>query len=217
MCCEQSELDALQEIYSLTGGDEAKQSWRKLLVLGNTLDKQLKRKLLWIWPTASDINKFIQTMQQLGLQTVLSIGCGSGLLEWLISAVGENAILVYGLERDPNWWCSKYAVQSFIPLNYVDNTESTGSRLDSTVFSRCCSGVMPCALLFCYFNNHRAFLDYLNVFEGTWVVLIGPQPTIGIHTNPNPLQPELSSSQWVLHTIINWTEQNVVAIYKKLE
>ncbi|KAM8703341.1 hypothetical protein ACLKA7_008029 [Drosophila subpalustris] len=104
---DQSELDALQEIYSLTDGDEAKQNWRKLLVLGSTLDNQLKRKLLWIWPTVSDLTKFNQTLRHLGLQTVLSIGCGSGLLEWLIAAVGDETLRIYGLERDPNWWRTK--------------------------------------------------------------------------------------------------------------
>ncbi|KAL7726830.1 hypothetical protein ACLKA6_017239 [Drosophila palustris] len=197
---EQSELDALQEIYSLTDGHEAKKNWRKLLVLGSTLDNQLKRKLLWIWPTVSDLTKFNQTLHHLGLQTVLSIGCGSGLLEWMIAAVGDETLRIYGLERDPNRW-----------------RKSTDSRLKGSFLSSCCSGVMPCALIFCYFNNSKAFLDYLSVFEGIWIILIGPQPGFGIHTDPNPLQPELPKNQWSLHTLMNWTEQNVVAIYKKLE
>ncbi|XP_034487652.1 uncharacterized protein LOC117791858 [Drosophila innubila] len=216
---EQSELAALQEIYNLTAGDEAKKNWRKLLVFGNTLDQQLKRKLLWIWPTASDLTKFHQKLDHLGLQTVLSIGCGSGLLEWLISAVGGEKLRICGLERDPNWWRSKYAVRSFIPLNYIENAETIDSRssLNASFLSDCCSGLMPSALLFCYFNNRRAFLDYLNVFEGIWIILIGPEPGFGIHTDPNPLQPELSNNWWALHALIDWTEHNVVAIYKKLE
>lgn len=211
---EQMELDALREAYCLTDGSEAsKQNWRKVLALGSTLDQQLKRKILWIWPTETDLKHLQQILKDLNIQNVLSIGCGSGLLEWLVAAVGDGAFNIYGLERDPNWWRSKYAVRSFIPLNYIEHADM---KLDASFFIDCCSGTLPCALIFCYFNNRKAFEDYLNVFEGKWLILIGPQPALGIHTDPNPLQPQLPENQWALHEIINWTEQNVVVFYMKI-
>ncbi|XP_023164242.2 uncharacterized protein LOC111594975 [Drosophila hydei] len=209
---EQTELEVLQQIYDLTQTTTAVQNWRNLLIFGYSLQRDLKRKLLWIWPTALDLKKLNGMLKQLDIHHVLSIGCGSGLLEWLLSAVANQELSVYGLERDPNWWRSKYAVRSFIPLNYV---EQAGSKLTNHFFSGCCSGVTPCALLFCYFNNRSAFLDYLSVFEGKWLILIGPQPAVGIHTDPNPLQPQLPDKEWALRELCDWTDQNVVAIYEK--
>lgn len=214
MWSEQTELEVLQEIYDITRAATAKQNWRKLLTLGYRLERDLKRKLLWIWPSALDLKRLNGVLKQLDIHHVLSIGCGSGLLEWLLGAVADQELRVYGLERDPNWWRSKYAVRSFIPLNYIEQADS---KLTPSFFSRCCSGVAPCALLFCYFNNRRAFLDYLSAFEGKWLILIGPQPALGIHTDPNPLQPQLPDKQWALRELCEWTEQNVVAIYEKLD
>lgn len=210
---EQMELDALHEVYCLTDGSASKQNWCKVLALGNTLDQQLKRKILWIWPTGTDLKNLKQILEKLNIQNVLSIGCGSGLLEWLMKAVGDGAFNIYGLERDPNWWRSKYAVRSFIPLNYIEHADL---KLEASFFTDCCSGSLPCALVFCYFNNRKAFQDYLNVFEGKWLIIIGPQPALGIHTDPNPLQPQLPENQWALYEIINWTEQNVVVFYVKI-
>ncbi|KAH8407004.1 hypothetical protein KR222_003739 [Zaprionus bogoriensis] len=212
MWAEQMELDALQQVYCLTD----KQHWSKLIALGKTLDQQLKRKILWVWPTGTDLRSLHGVLEELGIRIVLSIGCGSGLLEWLLTTVGQSdkALSIFGLERDPNWWRSRYAVRSFIPLNYIEQADS---KLDANFLMDCCSGIMPCALLFCYFNNRQAFLEYLSVFGGRWLILIGPQPDLGIHTDPNPLQPQLPDNQWALHGIINWTEQNVVALYRKLE
>ncbi|KAH8359858.1 hypothetical protein KR093_009117 [Drosophila rubida] len=211
----QSDLGTLQAIYSLTQGAVAYRNWRKMLTLGETLDEHLKRKLLWIWPTAKNLLQFQVKLAHLGIQDVLSIGCGSGLLEWLLAAVGnEDSLHIYGLERDPNWWCSKYAMRSFIPLNYIES--ASDCQLDGNFLRKCCSGFPPQALLFCYFNNRVAFLEYLEAFAGDWLILIGPQPTRGIYTDPNPLQPELPSNRWALHGLINWTEHNVVALYKKL-
>ncbi|KRF78662.1 uncharacterized protein [Drosophila virilis] len=210
---DRTELEALCAIYCLTEAADAKPNWRKLLELGNTLERELKRKLLWVWPTALDLKNFNQILNELAIRNVLSIGCGSGLLEWLVGAVADQGLRIYGLERDPNWWRSKYAVRSFIPLNYI---EEARSKLTAHFLSDCCSGVAPCALLFCYFNNRSAFLEYLSVFEGKWLILIGPQPAVGIHTEPNPLQPQIPGDQWALHQVINWTEQNLVAVYEKL-
>ncbi|XP_062126509.1 uncharacterized protein LOC133839169 [Drosophila sulfurigaster albostrigata] len=213
----QSDRDALEAVYELTQGATAQRNWRKLLTLGDTFDVQLKRKLLWIWPTAKNLMQFQLKLNELRIQHVLSIGCGNGLLEWLLTAVGtENSLRVYGLERDANWWRSKYAIRSFIPLNYIESSEYN-CQLSGDFLKQCCCGLPPQALLFCYFNNRVAFLEYLSAFAGCWLIIIGPQPSLGIHTDPNPLQPELPDcSRWALHSLINWTEHNVVALYKKL-
>jgi len=210
MLDERSELEILREIYYLTDG--ASGNWRKLLALGDCLDQQLKRKLLWMWPTSVDLDYFNQLLSMHNIHRILSIGCGSGLLEWLMTASGGRKVSMFGLEVDRKWWQSKYSVRSFIPLNYVEGA----SQLHTELLTSCCNDAPPCALLFCYFNNRGAFLDYLKVFRGKWLILIGPQPARGIHTDPNPVQPQLPEDQWTLRERLNWTDQNIVAFYEKI-
>ncbi|KAH8381774.1 hypothetical protein KR009_000179 [Drosophila setifemur] len=210
MLDERSEVETLRDIYYLTDG--AASNWRKLLTLGGCLDQQLKRKLLWVWPTSNDLNNFNQILTTKGIQSILSVGCGSGLLEWLISATGGQKISMYGLEVDRNWWQSKYSVRSFIPLNYVEDAEEVNPHF----LNCCCNDSSPSALLFCYFNNRRAFLDYLRIFQGRWLIIIGPQPALGIHTDPNPLQPQLPVNKWSLRERLNWTDRNIVAFYERI-
>ncbi|KMZ03403.1 uncharacterized protein LOC120284203 [Drosophila simulans] len=210
MMDERSELETLREIYYLT--DDGSCNWRKLLALGDCLDQQLKRKLLWMWPTSVDLDYFNQLLAMHDIQRVLSIGCGSGLLEWLMTVSGGRKVPMFGLEVDRNWWQSKYSVRSFIPLNYLEDA----SQLNTDLLAKCCSDVHPCALLFCYFNNRGAFLDYLKVFQGKWLILIGPLPALGIHTDPNPAQPQLPIDQWILRERLNWTDHNIVAFYEKI-
>ncbi|KAH8313706.1 hypothetical protein KR067_010591 [Drosophila pandora] len=210
MLDERSEVDTLREIYYLTDGDVG--NWRKLLALGDCLDQQLKRKLLWVWPTSSNLDLFNQVLTTSGIQCILSVGCGSGLLEWLISTVGGRKVSIFGLEVDRNWWHSKYSVRSFIPLNFFEDA----NNVSQDFLKACCKGFSPCALLFCYFNNRGAFLEYLRVFQGKWLILIGPQPSLGIHTDPNPLQPQFPNEEWILRERLNWTDRNVVAFYEKI-
>ncbi|KAH8291827.1 hypothetical protein KR054_001042 [Drosophila jambulina] len=215
MCEERSEVETLREIYYLTHGSTAGTmgtSWRTLLALGDSLEQQLKRKLLWVWPTAVDLDYFNQLLSMHGIRNVLSVGCGTGLLEWLITAAGGKKASMFGLEVDRSWWQSKYSVRSFIPLNYAE----TCTQLDADFLNSCCENAPPCALLFCYFNNRSAFLDYLEVFRGRWIILIGPQPALGIHTDPNPIQPQLPADQWTLRERLNWTDRNIVAFYEKI-
>ncbi|XP_017067812.2 uncharacterized protein LOC108105634 [Drosophila eugracilis] len=210
MLDERSEVETLRQVYYLTDG--ASGNWHKLLALGDCIDQQLKRKLLWMWPSLVDLDYFNQLLAMHDIQRILSIGCGSGLLEWLMTASGGRKVSMFGLEIDRNWWQSKYAIRSFIPLNYVEDY----NQLNTDLLSRCCNGTPPSALLFCYFNNRGAFLDYLKVFTGKWLILIGPLPTLGIHTDPNPLQPQLPADEWTLRERLNWTDHNIVTFYEKI-
>ena len=42
-------------------------------------------KLLWFQPDSNGLNFLRKNLVELGVQGVSSIGCGSGLLEWLMS------------------------------------------------------------------------------------------------------------------------------------
>jgi hypothetical protein len=42
------------------------------------------RKLLWVWPSESNLKLIKSVVQGFGLKGVISIGCGCGLFEWLL-------------------------------------------------------------------------------------------------------------------------------------
>lgn len=49
-----------------------------------------RNKLLWVFPSEDNFRFLAQCLQELGCARVLSIGCGSGLLEWMFTeATGE--------------------------------------------------------------------------------------------------------------------------------
>lgn len=65
-----------------------KNDWKTVLHLGNSnsviADENLKRKYLWFWPTEECITFIRNLISKTKIRNILSIGCGSGLLEWLI-------------------------------------------------------------------------------------------------------------------------------------
>lgn len=77
-----NEEDSLAKIYCLTQGST--KNWRKLLKYGKTLDVELKRKLLWLWPTEKNLWQINEVLRDYNITNVLSIGCGNGLFEWLL-------------------------------------------------------------------------------------------------------------------------------------
>lgn len=161
MLDERSEVDTLREIYYLTDGDIG--NWRKLLALGDCLDQHLKRKLLWVWPTSSNLELFNQFLTTSSIQCILSVGCGSGLLEWLIVAASGQIVSMFGLEVDRNWWQSKYSARSFIPLNFFEDKRNL-----SHDFLKACCKVSP--LMPCYFvtsTTARLFWNIYEYFEAT--------------------------------------------------
>lgn len=76
------EEDALTELYYLTS--DATKNWRKLLKYSDSLDLQFKRKILWIWPTETSLWQINKILRDFEINCVLSVGCGSGLFEWLL-------------------------------------------------------------------------------------------------------------------------------------
>lgn len=77
-----NEEDALLKIYYLT--QESTKNWRKLLQYGESLDLEIKRKVLWVWPTEENLLQIRQLFEHDSITNILSIGCGNGLFEWLL-------------------------------------------------------------------------------------------------------------------------------------
>lgn len=60
------------------------QNWREWLAIGNSLEVNKRRSLMWIWPTESELLKFGALLETLNIKHILSIGCGNGLFERII-------------------------------------------------------------------------------------------------------------------------------------
>lgn len=115
---------------------------------------------------------------------------------------------------DRNWWLSNYSVKSFIPLNFIEDPLDANCE---NILQQYCGG-LKCwnfALLFCYFNNHEAFLKYLEQFKGKWLIIIGPSKNKGVHSDPQPMCPNFACNmEWVLHSAFDIGDFDIMAIYE---
>lgn len=72
------------------------------------------------------------------------------------------------------------------------------------------------ALLFCYFNNGPAFLEYINDYEGNVVFIIGPGIGKGRHTDPEPFKANFGDVAWRLHAYQEVkSSKDFIAVYTK--
>lgn len=58
-----------------------------------------RSSLLWVYPTEENFEFLRQSLGDLKCDSILSVGCGSGLLEWMITeATGKQAsvFIVFG-------------------------------------------------------------------------------------------------------------------------
>ncbi|KAG7309769.1 hypothetical protein JYU34_004269 [Plutella xylostella] len=165
-------------------------NWRD--IIQNYHDHPERNKLLWVYPSEDNLDFLKKSLLDLNCDNILSIGCGSGLLEWIIGEA--TGFPIKGIEVDGVWWQCKYAPPTFIPLLF------TSPELDKDTISILQNGGTT-ALLFCYFNNRPAFENYLSVFSGNVIVIIGPGEGTGVHTDPLPFDDV--SDDWALY---KWQE-----------
>ncbi|XP_041988911.1 uncharacterized protein LOC121740306 [Aricia agestis] len=152
-----------------------KKDWKA--IVDTYRDHPDRNKVLWVYPTEENFNFIGKCMRDLKCNEILSIGCGSGLLEWMIKEV--TGIQVSGVEVDGVWWQCKYAPPTFIPLLI---TQPTLDKDMISLLQKC----QNAALLFCYFNNRDAFNEYLKYFTGGTLIIIGPSGDKYVHTDPKP-------------------------------
>ncbi|XP_045112275.1 uncharacterized protein LOC123505178 [Portunus trituberculatus] len=128
--------------------------------------------LLWVQPQPCCLSALAAHVRAANISALVSVGCGTGLLEWLIQAI--TGLSVVGYEVNASWWTSKYAPPTFIPLTFVDQ-EAPPPKVPHTH-----------ALMCCYFNNAKVFRQYVSAYEGPVLLIIGA--TSGDrHTDPHPL------------------------------
>ncbi|XP_069676558.1 uncharacterized protein [Periplaneta americana] len=133
---------------------------------------------LWVRPSEENLHFIEQQTLKYGCSRLVSIGCGSGLLEWLIHKATNLEVI--GVEVDRSWWESGYAPPTFLPLYYADEVQASDVITSSNS-----------TLLFCYFNNGPAFTDYMKRYNGNCFIVIGPGEGRGTHTNPSPFNVQL--------------------------
>lgn len=58
--------------------------WREIIELLNNCDIENSRQLLWVTPNLKNLSWITNIIKETNLKGIISVGCGSGLLEWLI-------------------------------------------------------------------------------------------------------------------------------------
>jgi hypothetical protein len=110
---------------------------------------------------------------------------------------------VIGCEIDHGWWESRYSPPKFLSgISCIEPT--TLPELNSKF-----------ALLFCYFNDSKAFEAYLDSFTGDCVILVGPDEKNKIrYCDPQPFQLK-DSKGWRTHAVWRSKFLEAIVIYKR--
>jgi hypothetical protein len=171
----------------------------------------------WPLPGEKDLRQFADFIESHKVIRLYSIGCGSGLLEWLMLQIIERVTNLpmdfVGVEIDSRWWTSCYSPPTFVNLRYAgedfDHKKPFGGGNDLAIF--------------CYFNNLTVFKEYLKSFQGTFIVLIGPISNEQF-CSPGPLElandsKNLPTREWKLLSCHQFGFINIdyIAIYQRME
>lgn len=190
----------------------AKRDWRKIIQLSENYSLIEKSRFLWAWPSEECVQQLKKVLIESGVTSVLSIGCGSGLLEWILEET--TGFPVSGIELKHSLWTSNYSPSKFIRVNFIDDEPS------AEYLQECASTINNFALLFCYFNNRAAFDKYIEAYHGNTVLIIGPISDRNIVTDPLPLDPQFceqeNRSKWSVNSIIDIGDDcNVLVVYRR--
>ncbi|KAI9563188.1 hypothetical protein GHT06_010646 [Daphnia sinensis] len=184
--------DKIKELYQ--SGD-----WRGIVQLFE--NGFCDEKLLWFQPDLDGIDFLEKSLATLGVKGISSIGCGTGLLEWIINS--STGLPVKGYEIDQDWWESRYSPPKF--WNAIECINPATIPQLNPQF----------ALLFCYFNNSKAFEAYLDSFTGDCVILVGPdEKNKNRYCDPQPFQLK-ESECWRIHAVWRTKFLEAIVIYRK--
>jgi hypothetical protein len=184
-----------------------KKDWRKIIKLSQKYGFQISTVLLWAFPSEHCLQQLKITFKKFNISNLLSIGCGIGLLEFIIrESVGAR---ISGLEIDRKYWNKK---KPFIPVSYVEHNEEVTMKLllDSSVHRS-----WNFALLFCYFNLRHAFDDYIRAYRGNYVIIVGPAPNTNRYTDPLPLDFQDNADFQLAHCCDFGDNHDLLAIYER--
>lgn len=58
--------------------------WKSVLKLRENCSHDVAVHFLWVWPTENCLSYIGKILDDMKIKSVLSIGCGTGLLEWIL-------------------------------------------------------------------------------------------------------------------------------------
>ncbi|XP_042865359.1 uncharacterized protein LOC122248967 [Penaeus japonicus] len=153
--------------------------------------------LLWVRPSHCCIQSIADHVRDAHCDALASIGCGTGLLEWLIHKLTGTSVV--GYEINTGWWSSPYSPPTFIPLVFVDSSDPP-------------LAVPPAhALMCCYFNNGEVFRKYVDSYDGPAMIIIGSIDK-NRHTEPRPLDYE-DIHPWTLTRTHRISDTDLIGFY----
>lgn len=186
--------------------------WYGIIEAGKDFSVEERSKFLWAWPSVECFQWLKRILNANHIDHILSIGCGSGLLEWLINKTTDAHVV--GLELDKSWWKSSYSPKAFIELKFTE------SQITNQFLKDCIqTNENHFALLFCYFNNREAFLEYIRAYDGDLIIIVGPTSEHHIVTDPNPLNPNFETDEWMLLDFCQFNDQlsNCMSVFRRIK
>lgn len=74
------------------------------------------------------------------------------------------------------------------------------------------------AVLFCYFNNQKVFNEYVEAYQGKYVIIIGPGENTNRYTEPLPHNPKFEESEnyKLIHFSDFGDNRDHIAVFEKL-
>lgn len=70
--------------------------WQNILKLNEHSDNQTALKLLWVWPSIENLDFVKKTIEYNNCHGIISLGCGCGLLEWIIQkSTGTIELIIF--------------------------------------------------------------------------------------------------------------------------
>ncbi|XP_072752507.1 uncharacterized protein [Anoplolepis gracilipes] len=159
------------------------QKWEEITALSCTTNDL--RRLSWILPDLNDLYWMNNIIRKYKLFGIASIGCGCGLLEWLLQKY--SGLDVIGIELDSSWWNSKYSPPQFLKNIIFIEKASMNFQVPKRY-----------AMLFCYFNNNSAFCNYIENYKGNLILVIGPMQQDNCTTDPLPFDKKFEKYYWKL-------------------
>lgn len=170
-------LDNVLEMYK-------KKNWKGILDLNPDPDNEEVQKILWVWPNEANLNFLQKALVRFKVRRIISIGCGCGLLEWII---GEYTSKFYFFRLLIVWNESMMLIDpiflTYLHESYYLELQVIGVEVNQPWWSSKYSvpNFIPLnyiennivqvdggrwnALMFCYFNNGEAFRSYVRNFE----------------------------------------------------
>lgn len=161
------------------------QKWQEIAALSSTAKNLRTCRLSWVLPDINDLHWINDVVRRYNLLGIASVGCGCGLLEWLLEKYSGLDIL--GIELDSSWWNSKYSPPKFLKNVIFIENEPTNFSIPKRY-----------AMLFCYFNNSEAFCKYIENYKGNLILVIGPVQGHNCITDPLPFDKKFEKYNWKL-------------------